>query len=45
MTARPTKPPRSLVAAPPEPELRRLLGRRYPLFERVAHPRPGVSGE
>ena len=33
------------MAAPPEPELRRLLGRRYPLFEKVAHPRPGVSGE
>ena len=39
------KRPRSLVAAPPEPELRRLLGRRYTLFEKVAHPRPGVSGE
>lgn len=44
-TAGRTKTPRSLVAAPPEPALRQLLGRRYPLFEKLAHPRPGVSGE
>ena len=37
--------PRSLVAGPSDAELRRLLGRRYALFERVAHPRPGVAGE
>ena len=33
------------MAAPPELELRRLLGRSYRLFEKVAHPRPGVSEE
>lgn len=30
---------------PSKPELRRLLGRGYPLFERLSHPRPGASGE
>ena len=44
-TTRRAKTPRSLVAAPPEPELRRLLGRRYALFEKIAHLRPGVSEE
>jgi hypothetical protein len=33
------------VAGPSESELRGLLGRRYQLFEKVAHPRSGVSGE
>jgi hypothetical protein len=37
--------PRSLVAGPSDAELRQLLGRRYALFNRVAHPRPGVAGE
>ena len=45
MAARETKTPKSLVAGPPERELRRLLGRRYRLFDRVAHPQPGVRGE
>jgi hypothetical protein len=45
VTAPRAKRPRSLVAGPSEPELRRLLGRRYRLFEKVAHPRPGASGE
>ena len=36
---------RSRVAGPSDAELRRLLGRRYALFDRVAHPRPGVAGE
>ncbi len=45
MNARRAKAPRSLVAGPSEPELRRLLGARYRLFEKVAHPMPSVSGE
>jgi hypothetical protein len=33
------------VAGPPESELRDLLGRCYRVFDRVAHPGPGVTGE
>lgn len=45
MAPRGTKAPKSLVRGPSEQELRHLLGRRYGLFERVAHLRPGVRGE
>ena len=45
MATRTTKAPRSLVTGPSVPELRRLLGRRYALFERVAHPTPDATGE
>ncbi len=37
--------PRSLIAGPSDAGLRRQLGRRYALFHRVAHPKPGVTGE
>ena len=37
--------PKSLVADPPDAELRALLGRCYRVFDRVAHPSPGASSE
>jgi hypothetical protein len=37
--------PTSLVAGPTEGELRALLGRCYRLFDEVAHPGPGITGE
>ncbi len=43
-TRRPTAP-KSLVAAPSDAELRRTLGRRFSLFDRVAHPGPAVTHE
>jgi hypothetical protein len=45
MSARRSAAPKSLVAGPPEGELRDLLGRRYAVFDRVAHPGPGVINE
>jgi hypothetical protein len=45
VTAPRAKRPKSVVAGPSALELRRLLGRRYALFERVARPRPGVTWE
>jgi hypothetical protein len=45
MAAKRPGSPKSLVAGPPEVELRRLLGRCYRVFERVAHPRPSVTSE
>jgi hypothetical protein len=45
MPRRRTKTAKSLVAGPSEGELRQLLGRRYRLFDRVAHPAPSAVGE
>lgn len=45
MAAKRPGPPKSLVAGPPQAELRDLLGRCYAVFERVTHPSAGVSGE
>jgi hypothetical protein len=45
MAAKRPGSPKSLVAGPREVELRDLLGRCYSVFERVAHPRAGVTGE
>jgi hypothetical protein len=45
MATRRAKTAKSLVAGPSEPELRQLLGRRYGLFDKVAHPAPSVTGE
>lgn len=45
MAAKRPRSPKSLVAGPPEGELRDLLGRRYGVFDKVAHPGPGITGE
>ncbi|MDH5196854.1 MAG: DUF3788 family protein [Gemmatimonadota bacterium] len=45
MAAKRTGSPKSLVTGPPEGELRALLGRCYKVFDRVAHPGPGVTTE
>jgi hypothetical protein len=37
--------PKSLVSGPSEQELRRSLGRTFPLFSRLAHPAATASGE
>jgi hypothetical protein len=45
MGAKRSGSPKSLVPAPPVGELRDLLGRCYSVFDRVAHPSPGVTSE
>ena len=45
MAAKRSGSPKSLVAGPTEGELRDLLGRCYGVFDKVAHPAPGVTGE
>jgi len=45
MGAKRSGSPKTRVPAPPVGELRDLLGRCYEVFDRVAHPRPGVTGE
>jgi len=45
MTTKRSASPKSLVGGPSEVELRTLLGRRYTMFDRVAHPSSRVGGE